>query len=86
MHCNKSRPSSNVKVKGQGHQAQQTRLALPASPGAYEWYALAANSGRVWLSEGVVQSCRPTVLRRGENQRMLSSVISNFFSMFLVYV
>ena len=31
----------NVKVKGQGHQGQKMRLALPA---AYKWYALAANN------------------------------------------
>jgi len=40
----KSRPSSNIKVKGQDHQGQKTPLALPTPPGAYKWYALAANS------------------------------------------
>jgi len=37
-------PEFEFGVKGQGHQGQKTRLALPTPPGAYEWYTLAANS------------------------------------------
>ena len=39
-----ARTSLNVKVKGQGHQGQKMRISLPTSLGAYEWYALTANS------------------------------------------
>jgi len=68
---------SSSKVKGQGHQGQQTRLALPTPAGAYEWYALAAKSvqqqrrGPFRGCHGVLGSC---VVRQWENQRMLSSL------------
>ena len=39
-----ARKCSKVKVKGQSHQRQKTRLALLTPPAAYEWYALAENS------------------------------------------
>jgi len=41
-----SRTSLNVKVKGHRSrsQGQKMHLALPTPPGAYKWYALAANS------------------------------------------
>ena len=35
---------SGPKVKGQGHQGQKTRYALPSHPAATEWNSLAANS------------------------------------------
>jgi len=98
--------SSNVKVKGQGqgHQGQKTYLALLTPQGAYEWYALAANSVQqqrmgsfrgcqgvfsgacmqckfgespfALVSKSVLQLCRLPVLRRRENQQMLSSLIT----------
>jgi len=40
----KSCPSSNVKVKGQGHKGQKMRIALLMPLSAYEWYAIAVNS------------------------------------------
>ena len=40
----KSQPSLNLGVKGQGHQGQKNELWAADTPGAYEWYALASNS------------------------------------------
>jgi len=34
----------NVKVKGQGHNGQNTCLAVPSLPAAYKWYVLNASS------------------------------------------
>jgi len=57
----KSRPSLNVKVKGQGHPGP--RLAMPTPPGVYECYALAANSMQQQQTapfrgcQGVAQLC-----------------------------
>jgi len=99
----KSRPSSNVNVKGQGHQGQKNALSAAANPpSAYEWYAIAANSVQqertgpfrgcqgvfsgacvrcmsaesslALVSKQLMQLCRPLVLRRWENHRMLSSL------------
>jgi len=33
-------------VKGQGHQGQKTRYALPSPPAATEWNALPANDAK----------------------------------------
>jgi len=70
------------KVKGQGHQGQQTHLALPTPPpgcvrtvcACCKQRAVAVDGPISWLPGGVVQLCRPPVLRRLENQRMLSSL------------
>jgi len=79
-------------------------FSVADTPGAYEWYALAANSlqqqrtglfrgcqgvfsgacvrcvfgesSLALVSKYVMQLCRPPVLRRWENQRMLSSCLS----------
>jgi len=62
---------SRSNVKGQGHQGQKTCLALPTPSGAYEWYALAANSmqqqqaGPFYGCQGVFCSCAVRQLYAG---------------------
>ena len=55
-----ARTSLNVKVKGQGHQGQQTRCALPSPPAATEWNALAANNVMQQQSEPL-RRCREVI-------------------------
>jgi len=60
VRCNvqKSRPSSIVKVKAQGHQGQKNALSAADTPGAYEWYALAANSVQQQQRMGPFRGCQ----------------------------
>jgi len=74
----KSCQNSNVKVKGARSRSpgtKKTRLALPTPPpGAYEWYALAANSVQQHSGQAHSMAARGVLRRwRWENQRMLSS-------------
>ena len=83
----KSRPSSNVKVKGQSSRSPGTKDAHSAAdtPRVHtndmRWLKTACSSssisGRAHFVAvgGVVQLCYPPVLRRWESQRMLSSCL-----------
>ena len=81
MHYTKISPE--FECQGQRSKVKVTRdkkmpLALLTPPGAYEWYALAANNVQQhrrahFVAVRSVFGCRPPVLRRWENQRMLSS-------------
>ena len=73
----KSCPSSNVKVRGQGQWGQTMHLVLPHlrvhTIGMRSLQTAAVAGPISWLPGGVVQLCRLSVLCRWENQRMLSS-------------
>jgi len=76
IRCTVQKSCPNVKVKGQGHQGQNAA----DTPGCVRMVcsrcklrAAAGDGPILWLPGGVFGCC-PSVLRRWENQRMLSSL------------
>ena len=76
---------SRLEVKGQGHQKQKKRAKRCRHPwvrtnGMRSLQTACSSSGRAhWLPVGVAQLCRPSVLCRRENQRMLASLFVSLF-------
>jgi len=72
---------STSKIKGQGHQGQKAHSAADTPVCVLMVCArckqreTAAEGPISWLPGGVVQLCRPAVLRRWENQRSCFFVI-----------
>jgi len=82
VHHKKSRPSSNVKVKGQGHQGQKTGklLSHPVDNAQYGVRRIVGRTQQAATDDTIAWPPGSDVLRRWKNQRTLSSFLLNMTS------